>query len=177
LTHGNSHQERALQALQELGIPDSFLTQYERPVYGDCEDLVPVGQDMFGREQRLERRTAAKWEAMRNAAEKEGVKLLMVSAFRSFDYQRGIMERKLKTGHAVEEIIRVSMPPGFSQHHTGRAIDIGTPDSTPLEEEFENTSAFAWLTLRGREFGFSMTYPRENPLGVIYEPWHWFHGE
>ena len=22
-------------------------------------------------------------------------------------------------------------------------------------------------------FGFSMTYPRDNPWGIIYEPWHW----
>jgi D-alanyl-D-alanine carboxypeptidase len=162
-----------MQTLKELGIPTSFVTKYPRPIYGDCEDLVSIGPDMLGREQRLERRTAAQWEAMRGKAQQDGVVLLPVSGFRGFDYQRGIIERKLASGQTVEQIISVSMPPGFSEHHTGRALDIGTPDSKPLEEEFEHTAAFAWLTSKAGEFGFSMTYPRNNALGVIYEPWHW----
>ena len=42
-----------------------------------------------------------------------------------------------------------------------------------LEEEFERSDAFAWLTRRAGEFGFRMSYPRDNPHGVAYEPWHW----
>ena len=63
--------------------------------------------------------------------------------------------------------------PGYSQHHTGCAVDIATPGSRPLTEEFEESEAFAWLGNRAAEFGFSMTYPRDNPQGFIYEPWHW----
>lgn len=65
--------------------------------------------------------------------------------------------------------------PVSCEHHTGRAIDIGTPGCPPVTEAFEQTPAFGWLTQRGREFGFRMTYPRGNPFGVIYEPWHWVH--
>ena len=63
--------------------------------------------------------------------------------------------------------------PGHSEHHTGRAVDIATPGSRPLTEEFEDTDAFRWLTSRAVEFGFSLTYPRDNPWGIAYEPWHW----
>jgi D-alanyl-D-alanine carboxypeptidase len=133
---------------------------------------------MFGREQRLERRAASKWQSMLASAVQDGVALVAVSAFRSFDYQRKIIERKLAAGLTVEQIVCVSALPGFSEHHTGFAIDIGTPGCAPVTEEFEQTPAFDWLTRRARDFGFWMTYPRGNPFGVIYEPWHWvFHEE
>jgi D-alanyl-D-alanine carboxypeptidase len=127
---------------------------------------------MFGRKQRLERR-AASWQNMIATAKHDGVVLVAVSGFRSFDYQRKIVERKLAAGLKVEQIICVSALPGFSEHHTGRAIDIGTPGCPPVTEEFELTLAFDWLTRRGQDFGFRMTYPRGNQFGVIYEPWHW----
>jgi zinc D-Ala-D-Ala carboxypeptidase len=168
-----SYEERAMQTLKELGIPASFVTQHPRPLHGECDDLVSIGLDMFGREQRLERRAASQWQSMLAAAGKEGTSLLVVSGFRSFDYQRQIIERKLAEGLTLEQITCVSALPGYSEHHTGRAIDIGTPGSPPLEEEFEKTPAFDWLTRRGRDFGFSMSYLRGNPFGIIYEPWHW----
>ena len=58
------------------------------------------------------------------------------------DYQRQIWERKLAAGESVEQILRVSAPPGYSEHHTGRAIDLTAPGCPPVTEEFETTSAF-----------------------------------
>ena len=57
----------------------------------------------------------------------------------------------------LEQIISVSALAGFSEHHTGRAIDIGTPGCPPVTEEFGKTPAFGWLTRRGQDFGFRMT--------------------
>lgn len=111
------------------------------------------------------------------AAGTDGVVLLAVSGFRSFDHQRKLIERKLAAGLTVEQIICVSALPGFSEHHTGHAIDIGAPGSSPVTEEFERTPAFDWLTRKGQDFGFRMTYPRDNQFGVIYEPWHWVFSE
>lgn len=165
-----------MQALRELGIPTSFVTQRRRPLHCECEDLVSIGLDMFGREQRLERTTASQWQAMCLSADGDGIVLAIVSAFRSFDYQRQIIARKFAAGLSIEQIISVSALPGFSEHHSGRAIDVGTPGCPPVTEEFEQTPAFDWLKQRGRDFGFRMTYPRDNQFGVIYEPWHWvFH--
>ena len=169
----SSYEERATQALRELGIPTSFVTKRLRPLCEECDDLVSIGLDMFGREQRLERLAASRWEAMRLAADNDGVVLAVVSAFRSFDYQQQIIARKLAAGLSIEQIIGVSALPGFSEHHTGRAIDIGTPGCPPVTEAFEQTPAFDWLKRRGRDFSFRMSYPRGNEFGVIYEPWHW----
>ncbi|HPF74253.1 MAG TPA: D-alanyl-D-alanine carboxypeptidase family protein, partial [Xanthomonadaceae bacterium] len=63
--------------------------------------------------------------------------------------------------------------PGFSEHHSGNALDIGTPDEPPAEESFENTAAFDWLCENAPNFGFQLSYPRNNPHGIVYEPWHW----
>jgi D-alanyl-D-alanine carboxypeptidase len=169
----SSYEERAIRTLRELGIPDSFVAQRRRLLREECNDLVSIGLDMFGREQRLERRAASQWQAMLATANKDGVVMAVISGFRSFDYQRKLVERKLAAGLTVEQIVCVSALPGFSEHHTGRAIDIGTPGSQPVTEEFEQTPAFSWLTRRGQDFGFGMTYPRDNEFGVIYEPWHW----
>jgi len=171
-----SYEERAMQTLKELGIPASCVAQRRQTLHRECDDLVSIGLDMLGREQRLERRTASQWQSMIATAGREGIVLAAVSGFRSFDYQRQIIERKLAAGLTIEQIICVSALPGYSEHHTGRAIDIGTPGYSELTEEFEQTPAFAWLTRRARDFGFSMSFPRGNPLGIIYEPWHWLFG-
>ena len=55
--------------------------------------------------------------------------------------------------------------PGYSEHHAGTAMDIGTPDQPPAEESFEATPAFAWLHRRGGDFGFALSYPRGNRHG------------
>ena len=67
----------------------------------------------------------------------------------------------------------VNAAPGFSEHHSGLALDIGTQDEPPAEESFERTAAFAWLRDHAGEHGFVMSYPRDNPHGIVYEPWHW----
>jgi len=101
------------------------------------------------------------------------VELQIVSAFRSIEYQLGILQRKLDRGQTIAQILRVSAAPGYSEHHSGRALDITTPGFAALEEEFENSPAFAWLKKNGRRFGFRLSYPRRNPHGIAYEPWHW----
>lgn len=170
-----SYQQRIRETLKELAIPESFMAQYRLPVQLECDHLVSIGLDMFDREQRMEPHAASQWQAMAAAAKVDGVVLLMVSAFRSFDYQRKIIERKLGEGQTIEQITRASALPGYSEHHTGRAIDISTTGFESLVEEFEQTPAFKWLSHCGKEFGFSMSYPRTNSLGIMFEPWHWMY--
>jgi zinc D-Ala-D-Ala carboxypeptidase len=171
---GMEEYERRIQGiLQELGAP----VRPEARLFIEAAELVSVGLDIHGREQRLTPEAAKAWSEMKTAAEKDGEILQLVSAFRSVDYQKQIIQRKLAAGQSWEQILRVSALPGFSEHHTGRTIDLTTPGSKELEEEFENTPAFRWLTKRAGEFEFTMTYPRGNSFGVAYEPWHWTFGE
>ena len=168
----DAYEERIGRILQELGAP-ARRESSNWGLFPEAEELVSVGTDIYGREQRLTSPAAAAWEAMRTAAQKDGETLQLVSAFRSVDYQKGIIERKLATGQSWEKILHVSALPGYSEHHTGRTIDVTTPGTEALEEEFASTSAFRWLQRRAGEFGFTMTYPRGNEFGIAYEPWHW----
>ena len=110
---------------------------------------------------------------MQARAAEEGMHLLIVSGYRSVEYQARLIRKKINAGQSVSEILGVNAAPGHSEHHTGRAVDIATPGSRPLTEEFEESDAFRWLQEHGGTFGFSMSYPRNNPAGFIYEPWHW----
>lgn len=158
---------------QELGIPDDYASARDLPYWEETDDLVEVGQNLVGRMQRLTPAAAAQWQKMVEAAAGDGVRLMIVSGFRSFDYQADLIRNKLENGQAIDDILTVNAAPGYSEHHTGAAIDIATPGSRPLTEEFAESEAFAWLTEHAADYGFRMTYPADNPWGIAYEPWHW----
>lgn len=134
-------------------------------------ECVEIGAD--GRDHLLAPAAADAWRRLRSAALADGITLSIVSAFRSVDRQAEIVRRKLDAGTAVEDILTVCAPPGFSEHHTGRAVDLSTPGSQALEVEFDQTTAYVWLKRRAGEFGYRLSYPMGNPLGYQYEPWHW----
>jgi D-alanyl-D-alanine carboxypeptidase len=127
--------------------------------------------------QRLTPAAESSWSAMQAAAHEDGCELLMVSGFRSIEYQAGLIRNKIASGQTIEDILEVNVAPGFSQHHTGKAIDIATPGFKPLLEEFEKSPAFEWLQQNAGKYGFRMSYPRDNPEGINYEPWHWYRSE
>lgn len=158
---------------QELGIPNDYGRVIDLPCFAEAEELVEVGQNLVGRMQSLTPEAARQWHAMVAAAGADDVVLMMVSGFRSVEYQAALIRKKLEAGQSVTEILKVNAAPGYSEHHSGRAVDIASPGSRPLTEEFESSAAFSWLQANAKDFGFSLTYPRNNRFGFIYEPWHW----
>lgn len=159
--------------LADLGIPADYGRLRGLPEHPEATELVTARTLKDGRELKLAPDAAAAWSALQAAGLQDGVELLLISGFRSLAHQRGIIERKLAAGETLEAILQVNAAPGYSEHHTGRAVDIGTPGCPPLSEGFEDTAAFRWLTARSAEFGFWLSYPRNNHHGLIYEPWHW----
>ena len=158
---------------QELGIPADYGKAGGPPGFDEAAELVEVGPNLVGRMQRLVPAAAEQWHAMVEAAAADGITLLIVSGFRSYEYQAALIRKKINAGQSITDILEVNAAPGHSEHHTGLAVDIATPGSRPLTEEFEDSEAFRWLGANAGRFGFSMSYPRDNPWGIIYEPWHW----
>jgi len=165
--------KKIAQLHKELGIPDHYALHRQLNLQYEADKLVAIENDIFSRPQQLTLKAADHWNQMRNAAKSENIIITVVSAFRSVDYQADLVRRKLTAGQSIDQILTVSAAPGYSEHHTGRCLDLTTPDCKPLEEEFENTTAFEWLTKHANKFGFSLSYPRNNPHQVAYEPWHW----
>ena len=147
------------------------------PAHPEAVLLAPAGRDRLGRRHWLQPVACRAWKRLREAARVDGVDLELVSSFRSVRDQRRILSRKLRQGQSLEEILRVNAPPGYSEHHSGCAIDLAMPGEPLLIESFENSAGFAWLARNGSRFGFGLSYPRDNHFGFIYEPWHWCYGE
>jgi D-alanyl-D-alanine carboxypeptidase len=173
MTLSASSHRRIGQALADLGIAPSLPRQRGLTAFPEAGRLVCAGIGTDGRDKFLTPAAAVAWATMVRSARNAGVQLELISAFRSYDFQRALLRGKLAKGRTLDEILRVNAPPGYSEHHTGRAVDIGTPGCAPLDEAFENTAAFRWLARRAGRFGFRLSYPRGNAEGYLYEPWHW----
>ncbi len=158
----------------ELGIPDDYPVRRGLPHHPEAKDLIVAAIAPDDRtEVRLSPLAAAAWAQMEAAARADDLVLWPISGFRSVERQAAIIRAKLKQGQAISEILQLMAAPGFSEHHSGRALDIGTPGAATLDESFGETAEFRWLERRASEFGFSLSYPRGNAFGIGYEPWHW----
>ena len=113
---------------------------------------------------------------MQAAAKAQGIALVPISAFRTLDQQNQLFfEVKQQRNQEARKRAEVSAPPGYSEHHTGYAVDIGdgSAQATHLSESFESTKAFQWLKNNAAKYSFELSFPPNNPQGVSYEPWHW----
>ena len=157
--------EDSLAALHwELGIPRDYPTR-GIPRHEPPTDLVACDGCL------LTPRTRDAWQRMRVAAHDDGVALRLNWAFRSLDDQALLIRYGLRNGHSIRDLLQRVAAPGFSEHHTGRALDSGTAGCSG--PGFERTQAYAWLCQEASNYGFVETYPPDNRFGIMFEPWHW----
>jgi D-alanyl-D-alanine carboxypeptidase len=126
--------------------------------------------------QQLQRDAAEALLAMQNAALADGVNLVVLSGFRSLAEQKALFfDVKAERNQSASERAKVSAPPGYSEHSTGFAVDLGdaAAPGSHLSQDFETTPAFAWLRQNAHKFQFTISFTKGNAQGVNYEPWHW----
>lgn len=155
----------------ELGV-ENVLGHLPYPQASEAE-LTPITADG---QIRLRSAAAAKFQAMVQDARSSGVNLVPLSGYRTVQEQEYLFfEIKAQRNQDASKRAEVSAPPGYSEHHTGYAIDIGDSraPATNLSVSFENTAAFQWLQQNAARYGFELSFPRDNPQGISYEPWHW----
>lgn len=105
--------------------------------------------------------------------------LLIESGYRSPAYQLYIFLYYLKFHKwNFNKIIKRVALPGYSEHGNSRetALDFITEKGIPTDErpfDFVKTKEYKWLLRNARKFDFYQSYPKNNNLGVIFEPWHW----
>ena len=112
---------------------------------------------------------------MREEAKRDGIYLVFLSGYRSINMRNNIFfSLKSLRNQEASERARVAAPPGYSEHSTGFAIDIGdaTQRETDFETEFENTDAFRWLIKNAAKYHFNLSFNKNNKY-IDYEPWHW----
>ena len=108
---------------------------------------------------------------MAKDAETTGYNLRAISTYRTIDYQESLYNNYIKKD-GIEKADTYSARPGYSEHHTGLAIDL---DNLKLSyTNFENTKEFTWMNENAYKYGFILRYPKDSSItGYIYEPWHY----
>lgn len=136
--------------------------------YDDCSlsDLTTV--DSF----RIHKEAAIAFKEMKSVAKKEGIKLKVVSGYRSSKYQIQVFKKKFNgkypSASQLKARLMYSAPAGYSEHHTGLAIDINS-----TEDYFKDTKEYKWLLANAKDFGFEISFPENNAQNLGFEPWHW----
>lgn len=109
------------------------------------------------------------------AAQEDGINLLVVSAYRSFMEQKGL--KSAYTTLYGSGANTFSADQGYSEHQLGTTVDFTTAEIGGGLTGFQNTEAYAWLQEHAHKYGFVLSYPKDNAY-YIFEPWHWrFVGE
>ncbi len=138
--------------------------------------LRTIGRAGDGYEIKLHESAAKSFLRMEADAKADGVDFVVISGFRTISEQQELFfEISKQRNQTPAQRAKVSAPPGHSEHHTGYALDIGdgAMPSANLSTSFEKTAAFQWLQNNAAKYGFEMSFPPNNPQGVMYEPWHW----
>lgn len=134
------------------------------------EQLVPLPQELTFEDYRIyvlpETRDAL--VSMAEAARTDSIMLVADSGWRSLSFQRRIIRNRMASGDSFEEVLNSVAPPGYSEHHTGRALDL-----VPSEARFAFTETYRWLKVHAAEFGFYETLPEDPAAPLTWESWHW----
>ncbi len=141
-----------------------------------ASDLVEAGRYRdTGRVVRLRTVAASAFKKMVEAAHQDGVKIIPISGFRSVAYQRDLFASAVKRYGSEKKAAKWVAPPGYSEHATGLAIDLGDESRriNDVDSSFSTTRAAHWLADHAEKFGFELSFPPNNAQGVNHEPWHW----
>lgn len=114
-------------------------------------------------------------EEMFAAAKEDGITLIACSGYRSQSYQVTLYNSYVsKYGRATADTI--SSRPGYSDHQTGLAMDIGDHDqATVFSSDMQYTPEGEWLYKNAHNYGFILRYPKgkDDITGYTFEPWHY----
>lgn len=157
---------------RRLGVPVHYVRR-GLPFHAEAHETVGVACGLGGAVHHMTPQTREQWVRMKVAAEQAGVPLAVRWAFRSLEDQAVLIRKHLRRGKPIDELLTWIAAPGYSEHHSGCALDF---EPIPCGMPFEQTAAFAWLCENAAAYGFTLSYPRDNDYGLVYEPWHWcFH--
>jgi LAS superfamily LD-carboxypeptidase LdcB len=148
--------------------------------YAEAEEsrLVSVGEFVRGsyrRTEYLDQEAATAFSQLVAAAAEANLTLQPISGFRSVKDQEELFQKQVQKHGSEAAAAKLSAPPGYSEHHTGYAVDISDRNQPELDLKlaFEDTTAYQWLTTHAGTYGFELSFPRNNAQGVSFEPWHW----
>ncbi len=171
---GTSGRVPAAEGFQQLSDPLLVLVNDQIPIPEDWQ-VTPA----FINDETVDNRMYEDMSAMFQAGEQEGVSFWVCSGYRSQELQESILEREIAAhmrddGMTEEEARELSLRtinrPGYSEHHTGLAIDLND-----VSDDFEQTDTYRWLQAHAAEYGFVQRYRSDKVeyTGIDNESWHY----
>ena len=139
--------------------------------YFQVANLVKVEE--FAKENMyLEKNCMLAFTKMARDASSQGYNIRAISTYRTYEYQENLYNNYVKKD-GVNNADTYSARPGFSEHHTGLAVDIDNIETSYMN--FENTKEFTWMMENAYKYGFILRYPKDKVdiTGYMYEPWHY----
>ena len=177
---GLSSEEASSQSAPELEPGDwrLLLVNPQNPIAEDF--AVELAPTLLGYQ--VDARIVKPFEQMVSAAQLDGIELMPCYGYRTFEQSAQLFEKQINRQMAAGltreqaelEAKRWVAPPGYSEHHTGLALDIVTPSNQVLTAAFAETDAAKWMAQNAHRFGFILRYPQDKQeiTGIVFEPWH-----
>ena len=190
-TTSKSQKEASESAAQKEALPEGQLTDWNLVLVNkthSVENTAPSLLTLANGFQVLDQ-IQTPVETLINAAQADGIELKFVSAYRSVEEQQAVVSsvinQNISAGmseaDAKSAAMSVLTEPGYSEHHTGLAIDLvdttyyqNTPNDL-LNEAYADTDSAKWLAENAPKYGFILRYPKgkEAETGINFEPWHY----
>lgn len=163
-------------------LPEDFKWDLVYWKNGNSVDALSLNSQKYDSVDAVDRAAYKPLKQMFADAEKAGVPLELVSAYRSIDLQDRLFTRSVNSyinqGYSKSEAIKKANYSrtfsGTSEHNTGLGFDILQKGSYYLTQQFENTAQFKWLIENAENYGFILRYDKDKvaKTGIMYEPWH-----
>lgn len=135
---------------------------------------VPFPSAQFEEKKQMRKEAAGHLEKLFARAQKDGIHLVAISGYRSYNTQTQIFGYNART-RGFEKANQVSAVPGQSEHQTGLAMDVSSQSNGfDLTEHYFDLPEGQWLAKHAHEEGFIIRFPKgkEHITGYSYEPWH-----
>jgi D-alanyl-D-alanine carboxypeptidase len=162
-----------VQASPKLSDWQLVLVNYNNPMPNNFQHTIVHQFDAD-----IDSRIVVPFQKMRDAAQKDGIKLWISSGYRSPEKQETLFNQEIQNYYgqgsdyitAVKQAEQSVNRAGYSEHSTGLAIDLNG-----VREDFDSTSASKWLQEHAQDYGFVLRYPKDKQelTNIRYEPWHY----
>lgn len=171
--------DKALRNIANANSP-LVLVNKQRPLvpanYSPSDLVTPTVLSGSGEPVLLRAEAADATERLFAAAAGQGIRITVKSSYRSYETQVSVYNGYV-AGKGEAAADSTSARPGFSEHQTGLALDIGDADAgtaCDFNSCFEDAAAAQWVAAHGSEFGFLVRYlpGDESVTGYLAEPWH-----
>ena len=157
------------------------LVNKKSKIRDDWEDIIQLVRikNVWSEDIKIEKETYKQYISLEKALKEDGINIKLDSAYRSVQSQQELWDEWVSAPEKGLAYAKKFMAaPGYSEHHTGLAIDICLEKDGELvydnDKMFADIETFLKIHAKLADYGFILRYlkGKEETTGYTYEPWH-----